>query len=535
MTELKRIEDNIRSVFADSAYPQDFLDAYDQMECLASRSGRETFLVRNKDTGETAVAKCYDRAVFPFRPNPEFLRDLDCPGLPRFIGRFQNEQMLCVVREYVEGETLSDYVREKQLTRQQILSISCQICDILSVLHHQQPPIVHRDVKPENVIIRPDGTAALIDFDISRSVREDGGSDTVVFGTRGYAPPEQYGFGQTDARADIYSFGVLLRWLVTGSAASNPNIRIDSRLQRVIDGCTAFSPEDRFEEIGQVRSALEKAGKRPRPFSLKKLLALSAVLICALCAGFAAGRLTDWFRPVPSVSFQEPLIEQAVRRQLGQMSGALTPEALAQVSGLYIYGSESYADPALFFQQRVEQHKEGPIRTLDDLALLPNLRELHIARQGYVDVSGVAGLAFAETVEFKHMRISGAQPVGQITRLKNAVLFDCGLSDVTALENCPWLESLDVGLNSIRSLAQIGNHPSVRRLGIMWLHMNSLQGISERLPKIQEVSLQHGSFQDLSALLSLQDLETVYVLADQKQAVTELFSGTNTKISVTEN
>ena len=75
MNELKRIEEKIQSAFSESSYPQEFLDAYDQMECLASRSGRETFLVRRKETGEMAVAKCYDRAAFPFRAHPELLEE----------------------------------------------------------------------------------------------------------------------------------------------------------------------------------------------------------------------------------------------------------------------------------------------------------------------------------------------------------------------------------------------------------------------------------------------------------------------------
>ena len=71
MNELKRMVEDMQSVFAESQYPQDFLDAYDQMECLASHSGRETFLVRKKENGETAVAKCYDRAAFTFPLRPE--------------------------------------------------------------------------------------------------------------------------------------------------------------------------------------------------------------------------------------------------------------------------------------------------------------------------------------------------------------------------------------------------------------------------------------------------------------------------------
>ena len=119
MNELKRIVADMETVFAESSYPRDFLAAYDQMECLASHTGRETFLVQRKADGETAVATCYDRTAFPFHPDIHLLKDLNHPGLPHYFEQYQNEQMLCIVREYIEGEPLDaagerllDYVLE---------------------------------------------------------------------------------------------------------------------------------------------------------------------------------------------------------------------------------------------------------------------------------------------------------------------------------------------------------------------------------------------------------------------------------------
>ena len=169
MKEIRHIVEDIQAVFAQSSYPVEFLAAYDQMECLSSHSGRETFLIQEKATGRPAVAKCYDRTLFPFQPDYSFLADLDHPGLPKFLGEYHNEQMLCIVREYIEGEPLSERAGENDMSQEEILSVTDQLCGILEALHSHNPPIIHRDIKPENVIIRPDGTAVLIDFDISRS------------------------------------------------------------------------------------------------------------------------------------------------------------------------------------------------------------------------------------------------------------------------------------------------------------------------------------------------------------------------------
>ena len=535
MTELKRIVADIESIFSDSSYPQAFLDAWDQMECLASHSGRETLLVRNKQSGEMAVAKCYDRAQFPLEPDHSFLKELSHPGLPGFLGRYQNEKMLCFVREYIEGEPLSVYARTRQLSLEQIRAVADQVAGILEVLHGHQPAIIHRDIKPENIIIRPDGRTALIDFDISRSFKADGENDTVSFGTKGFAPPEQYGFGQTDARADVYAFGVLLRWLVTGSIRENRNITIDRELQRIIDRCTAFSPDERYTGITEVRRALAAAGRRKRRPDLKALAVLLGVMLLGLAGGFAVGRYTGWFRPVPRVSFTEPLIGQAVAMQLGRDAGSLTPEDLKGVTSLYIYGEKAYADRDQLLRQTVDENAEGPLRTLDDLAMLPNLEEVYIVRQGYVDISGIAGLTHLHTAELKHMRISGLQPLAGISGLRNAVLFDAGITDASPLENCPLLETLDVGLNAIADLRHIGRHPNLRNLGLMWLTIPELDGVAERLPRLKAVMLQHGDFKDLSGLQALPELERVYVLAGQEAAVREALSGTQAEIHITEN
>ena len=535
MNELQRIVENIQSVLAESNYPSDFLEAYDQMECLASHTGRETFLVRRKADGQIAVAKCYDRTAFPFQPAPELLKGVAHDGLPRFFEQYQNERILCIVREYIEGEPLSDYAREKTLNAAQIAAFGMQLCDILSALHGHTPPVIHRDIKPENIIVKPDETLALIDFDISRAYKENAASDTVFFGTKGYAPPEQYGFGQTDSRTDIYALGVLLRWLATGITRENPNVTMDAHLQRIIDRCTAFSPEERYGSAEQVRQALEKVGQAAPTLPIKKLLIAAALLLCALCGGFLLGRYTGILKPVPRIVFSEPLMERAVRAQLGKESGALTEEDLAQVRNIYIFGSETYADPSLFYQQDIAQHAEGPLRTLDDVKLLPNLEEIHIARQGYLDVRGIADLTHLYTVEIKHSRISGIQPIAHISRLKHAILFDCGLSDVTALENCPWLETLDIGLNDLTSLKQVGSHPNVKSLGFMWLNMKDVTDIAQRLPRLQAIMLQHSDIKDLSGLQALPDLAAVYVLSGQLDAVSALLSGTDVEIHVTEN
>ncbi len=267
--------------YDDSNYPEAFVSEYDIMECLSDQNGICTFLVQKKD-GENCIAKCYDKLRWGISDNSTILHNLDHDGLPKHIATFESDTMTVTVREYVEGLPLSRYAKENDLSERKIVQICVRLCDILGYLHHREAPIIHRDIKPQNIIVRPDGSVALIDFDIARIYRSGNETDTMFFGTQAYAPPEQYGFSQTDARTDIYSLGVLLRWLLTGSTKENKNIRVYRPLARIISKCTGFAPKERFADVSQIKKALLQAN--PKAQGLR-------IAAAALCAVLAAGVL----------------------------------------------------------------------------------------------------------------------------------------------------------------------------------------------------------------------------------------------------
>ncbi len=132
MNEFDVGKDLIESAFARFGYPADLLADYDQLECLSSHQGRETFLVRKKSDGSLAVAKCYDREIYSLlAAEAAPAGQLDHPGLPRYLARYDNEKFICIVREYIAGVPLSDYVREQTLTQPQVVAPCLQLCDIL--------------------------------------------------------------------------------------------------------------------------------------------------------------------------------------------------------------------------------------------------------------------------------------------------------------------------------------------------------------------------------------------------------------------
>lgn len=162
------------------------------------------------------------------------------------IAVFEYEDTSIVIEEYINGETLSDILSEQgEQSEAYTKKVIGQVCDGLIFLHKHN--IIHRDINPNNIMITKDGTAKIIDFDISRSVKKNANSDTVVLGTVGYAAPEQFGFTQSGTRTDLYAVGVLANVMLTGKM---PNEKLyGGKLGRVIKKATAIDASTRYRSI----------------------------------------------------------------------------------------------------------------------------------------------------------------------------------------------------------------------------------------------------------------------------------------------
>ena len=174
-----------------------------------------------KEMSDAAITNPLEKeqALVAFRQEAMLLAHLDHPNLPNVTDHFTEGGKQYLVMDFVEGETLTERLEREgggPLPVDDVLHWSRQLCDVLAYLHSQSPPIIFRDLKPGNVMVTPDGTVKLIDFGIARLFKPGKRTDTAFFGTAGYAPKEQYGKGQTDARSDVYALGATLHHLLTG-------------------------------------------------------------------------------------------------------------------------------------------------------------------------------------------------------------------------------------------------------------------------------------------------------------------------------
>ena len=228
------------------------------------------FLLREKETGKRHVFHRFQGTSEVY----EALLSVNCPNLPRVQAVACQDGTVLVLEEYIRGDRLDFLLKECSLSEELTRDIAIQICRGLKALHALG--VVHRDVKPENIILRGD-EAVLIDFDVSRVSKEERNSDTRVMGTAGYAAPEQFGFSQTDARADIFSLGVLLNEMLT---RRHPSQKLaDGPLRPIIEKCIEVNVDKRYASVDELQEAL--SAKPPKKKRRRNWWLLSAAVFFA--------------------------------------------------------------------------------------------------------------------------------------------------------------------------------------------------------------------------------------------------------------
>ena len=230
---------------------ESFLEAvtteYDTLRVLKQSPRGTVSVVRHKKSGTRYVFRRYSGSGEVYRR----LLPVLCPHLPQIMEAAEQDGQTAVLEEYVQGDTLAELLMGARLTEREARQVTMQLCQALQVLHSMGA--VHRDVKPENVILRG-SDAVLIDFDAARIYKDESESDTQVLGTTGFAAPEQYGIFQSDERADIFSLGVLLNIMLTGKHPSREMAA--GKMGRIVRKCTMTAPEQRYQSARALMEVL---------------------------------------------------------------------------------------------------------------------------------------------------------------------------------------------------------------------------------------------------------------------------------------
>lgn len=213
------------------------------------------YIVQNINTHQIYVKKIldvYNKTIY------EYLKSNPIAHTPKIYELYEEDKQLTVIEEYISGDTIEQLLNNGYyFNNDTIRSIIVQLCKIISDFHKCKPSIIHRDIKPSNIIISPSNELYLLDFNAAKYQSEDKYEDTTLLGTRGYAAPEQYGFGSSTKQTDIYAIGMLLNTLVNGSFSQEAVLKSD--FTDIIQKCIKLNASERYDNVESIIKIIKQA------------------------------------------------------------------------------------------------------------------------------------------------------------------------------------------------------------------------------------------------------------------------------------
>ena len=503
-----------------AALPARVLADYEVDSCLAYQSAeRLILLLRRKSDDKLIVLKAATAGKEDLKGEFHILTKLAplLPGkVPEPIGCFEEAGTGYLLRTYLPGETLAQWrEREGHCPEALCISLGQELCSLLEVLHSQKPPVIHRDIKPEHIILLSSGGVGLIDFGIARQFQDGKDTDTRHMGTRTTAAPEQYGYAQTDQRTDLYALGRTLTWLLTEQYDLEGLRRLEGvspELRAVLEKSVSFSPEARFQNAASFSAALSGRSacrRRQRPLWAAAL----AVIVAA-----AVGIGLSWPGNVPSpqppeqgnqvspaplaVTFTSDTMERAVLQALGQMDGEITYDQLSQIRRLAAVGENTFSEEQAFDYRSgcyIANQFQGDLppgdvtdSDLELLAHMPNLRELYLCRQEIQDISVLEGLPLT-TLALCEDKILDFSPLASLGGLETLYLGGNPGTDYSALSGLDRLTTLAVGGSASVGIGVVDS-------------LDFLDGLSLRNLALGLTVPKDGSWEPLTRQIALEEL-----------------------------
>ena len=494
-------------------------DKYEVIANLKSSADRQTFLLRRNGGGALFVLKRSGDNVEDLSLEYEFLTQLRGEGMPEAVDFFKYDGASYLLREYIAGQTLLDYMQKRgALPTDEVVGIMLSVSAIVKRLHNQSPPVIHRDIKAENIVRTDDGGIYLIDFGIARRFDPEIHQDTHVLGTPLYSPPEQYGYRQTDTRSDIYSMGVLMHELLTGESELGRGAG-KGAVAAIIDKCTRFDPDDRYSSVEALEHDLKSLTYKRRRVLLRAAAIAAAVIVAVAAAAVCAQAARTFFvqtgesestaalsdgetyaatdaatdvetdaattdetdaeiggsRDIPDAAatytFSSSAIEAEVCRILGLQQGNVTYGDLERVETLLLCGGKSFenwddmmthGEAITIGSDHIEEN--GTIDTLEDIAFMPNLKTLAVCDEQISDLSPLRGSRL-ERLALHGNNISDLSPLAGMDSLFNLVISDNPVSDLSPLAGMK-LAALDIGATEAADLSPLADSDTLYRINL---------------------------------------------------------------------
>ena len=243
------------------------------------------YLAKDSVTDEEVVLKEFVLPVYvdlsikrktieKFEREARLLKALEHPQVVQLLDYFVEDHRAYLVLEHLDGQNLRDLVQQSgKMIESDVIPLAMQMCEILKYLHGQDPPVIHRDFTPDNLILGKDGKLHLIDFNVAQSLDNTATTTGTVVGKPSYLAPEQFQ-GEPTALSDLYSMGASLFYLLTAAeplpiAQSRPasiSPDVSTTMDLIVSTCTSYDVAMRYQSVTDLQTALQKAGKQSSDF-----------------------------------------------------------------------------------------------------------------------------------------------------------------------------------------------------------------------------------------------------------------------------
>lgn len=410
---------------------------YEILKCVGQGGMSKVYLAMDrrlnkqwavKEIRKTAMDSNNEIVIQSALAEANLIKSLDHPAIVRIVDIIDTKRDIYIIEDYIEGETLDSILkRHGAQSQERVIDWAIQLCGALEYLHTRKPPVIYRDMKPANVMLKPDGSIKVIDFGIAREYKKHNTEDTVSLGTRGYAAPEQFGGkGQTDARTDVYCLGVTLYHLVTGQDPSEPpyelrpirewNPQLSSGLETIIQKCTMPNPADRYQSCAELLYALRHydivSAEHRAVLRRKRNLFLAVVGIAA--AGYLTGGVGLYMREQADREDYQQNISRAVNAsnvedRIRYYAAAVDIRPLENEA--YLGMIEAFKEDAAFTVSEEEE-----LRRKVDV-----YRDQMIQNGGYADLAYEIGRLYWHYYDYGRGEGAADADNNQITRMKCAV------------------------------------------------------------------------------------------------------------------
>ena len=487
-------------------------DGYSVLSCYYAQEEKSCYLLQKKGTKEKYIVKCRkereDRDSLQ-KEYEELGRLAErYPNLYRRATLHKEDGYVYLLRAYLEGKNLEEYVAEDPyLKPERQLEILEEICQAVARLHAMDPVILHRDMKPQNLILDAGGHVHLIDFETAREYDGTKKKDTVFFGTEGSAAPEQYGYAQTDVRTDVFGIGKIAEYLYEEYQVGYDPLT-EKRLQRIIKKATAFDPADRYQNVQALLLAFRSARRQTERGEnkwLKAAVVIESIVLLLILAGalfFRTGfQKTENTKAEGQADSDEivtlegdPLLLQAIRETAG--SEELTRGMLSGITRIAVIGDQIYTE-------------ETPVEDLENLAYQDGFND-RMVNGGITDLSVLTNLPNLKEVFLCNQKITDISPLQELS-LEG--LYVCGnrIEDFSPVEKMQELTTLYLVDNPVRKMPQLSACTKLTRLALCgndYETLDFLEGSSICNLYAMGIYVEDESFEVLSTMQSLTELYT---------------------------